>query len=289
MTTDTTEDPTSTAADAAMAVFDRALHLMAPPRHVVAEALAAAAGVYTAAYGAELDRLVAKAQLAGLNIEGRDVAIRFRHAHEVLQGVVDAFDGLFTVHAAAENYVEVDAAASGPAWTEQDTTFTDPARMAAIEADRPVEEWPPYRRYHVIVVKPGGKSPHELRKEYEQRAERAEARIAAALALIEGGMPVGPRNLRTVLTDVECSCSMYNGEPDWDPDCPRHGQAPINPAAMGELLGQAREATHWTMGAWVDVIEQAPGGRTHYDGMLANVIRAVLDRLDEPAVPAAGK
>jgi hypothetical protein len=402
--TDTKDDPIAdAAADAAMAVFDRSLRLMAPPRHVVAEALDAAAGVYAAADEQAVEDLVARAQLAGLNIENGDVAIRFKQAHEVLQGVVAAFDGLFTAHPGASNYLEMDKAVTEPRWVEQETTFTDPAREQAITAGLPPQEWPPHRRYHVIVVKPDGKSPHTLRQEAEARAARAEAqlaavraagvdpsllrwcgwpgcwrsynavtgpvergwqrtnlamvtlcpfhdqlghrpafdwdrdnstlhglcdcgervkmdrtnqdavmgwwthhvqgiapddtlpdgallaerltvaeaRIAAALALVAGGMPAGPRNLRAALTDVECSCGVWDGEPDLDLECPIHGDAHVLPAVMVELLGPAREATMWAMGSWVREIEQAAGERTHYDGLLANVVRAVLDRLDE--------
>lgn len=409
MSTNTDTDPVAeAAADAALAVFDRALELMAPPRHLVAEALEAAAGVYVQAQEVELDRLMAGEQFAGMDVQGHDVQIRLKHSSELLRGIVAAFDTLMA-SSGARNYTENEVTITGrpanqPRWVEQETTYTDPDAI-------------PRRRYHVIVVKPDGKSPHTLRQEAEaradaaeQRADRAEAqlaevraagvdphllrwcgwpgcwrsynavtgpaergwmrtrlaavtlcpthdplghqpafdwnreaqttaavcscgareqlpdgrtsqhaveewwaqhvqalaldvedlpdaralaveigelrgRIAAALALVAGGMPVGPRNLRVaLLDDVECACEIAeDGQFDWDPDCGVHGSAPIETSVMAELLGQAREATMWTMGAWVDVIERAPGERTHYDGLLANVLRAVLDFMDRPA------
>lgn len=140
------------AIDAAMAVFDRSLKLMSPPRHVVEEAIDAAGKVWADDEQAQVDGLVAEAQFAGMEIApDGDVRFRFKQAHDVLIGVCAAFDELCR---------------SAPNYVEQDTTFTHPTDI-------------PQRRYHVIVVKPDGKSPHQLRQDAERRATAAEDALAA--------------------------------------------------------------------------------------------------------------
>lgn len=153
-----------TAVDAALVVFDRALNLMAPPRHVVVEALTAAGEVYDRAADAEVDRVMAETGFAGMNIEDRGVEIRLKHAADIAAGMVDAFDALMETRG-AENYVE---------W---ESTVTDPAREQAIEGGLPPAEWPPLRKYRVIVVKPDGKTPHELRMEAESKVAKLTAEV----------------------------------------------------------------------------------------------------------------
>lgn len=281
MTTDTTTDNMihGAAVDAALAVFNEAPNLPPPPRGLLMQALDAAGAVYARADELELDRIVGEAQLAGMDIQGRDVAIRFRQSQDVLRGIVAAFDTLVAAHGAA-NYVTSEVAVPGPPaadprWVEQTTSFTDPDAI-------------PLRRYHVTVVKPDGKSPHELRQAAEQRAAAAEAKLNAVRALIRGGWPIGPRQLAYALGDLVCSCPGAADGGDWADDfddrCPVHASGWADAEVLTALLGPAREATRWTMGAWAREIRQAPGERTPYDGMLANVLRAVLDVLD----PAPG-
>lgn len=154
-TSDTEEDVRGRALDAAQATFDRALKLVSPPRHTIAEAFDAAVAVYDQAEKVEVDRLMDQTGFAGLEITGNGVQLRLKYAADIAAHMVEAFDTLCEVRGAT-NYVE---------W---ESTITDPAREQAIKAGLPQEEWPPHRRYSVIVVKPGGKTPHQLRQEAEQ-------------------------------------------------------------------------------------------------------------------------
>lgn len=151
------------ALDAAMAVFDRVLHLMAPHRHVVAEALTAAHTVYAEAEDADVERMLAGTEFHSIKFDSAGGEIRYKHARVVAAQMVAAFDELCR-HSAGENYAE---------WEQ---TLTDPALEEAIERGDPQETWPPGRKYRFIVVRPGGKSPHELR----QIAERDRITAAAA-------------------------------------------------------------------------------------------------------------
>jgi hypothetical protein len=83
--------------------------------------------------------------------------------------MVNAFDALIQA-SGAENYVE------------QTFTATDPALEEAIEAGLPSSEWPPLRRYTIIVITPDGMSPHELRKAADARADALAAELAAIRA-----------------------------------------------------------------------------------------------------------
>lgn len=152
--------------DAAQAVFDRHLKLMAPPRHVIAEALAAAAAVVDRHEQAEIDRMMNETQLFGIDADGDGgVQLRLKLATDMAQSMVLAFDTMIQ-QGGCENY------------TETDFTVTDPAQRLAIEQGLPAEQWPPHRQYRFIVVKPGGKSPHDLRREAEQRIDAATRTLA---------------------------------------------------------------------------------------------------------------
>jgi hypothetical protein len=75
---------------------------------------------------------------------------------DLARGMVLAFDEMIRQEG-CENYIE---------W---EWTVTDPATEEAIAAGVPHAEVPPLRKYKVIIVRPGGKTPHELRVEAEQR------------------------------------------------------------------------------------------------------------------------
>lgn len=147
----------SDAVDAAQRVFDRALQLMAPPRHVIEEALDAAGEVYGAADDAEAELLMQQTGFAGMDVTGSGIRTRIKYAAAMLKAIVGAFDE-FT--------------RSAPNYIEQELTFTDPAAEEAIKAGRPTAEWPPRRVYKVYVVKPGRPTPHDLRKQAEAEVER---------------------------------------------------------------------------------------------------------------------
>ena len=158
----TTEDrPDDTAADELFEASLRAawdsipeggLDDMTP--EILARALRAAQAVYADDDERRLQALMDQVGFGGMEI-GHGVKVRIRQATEVAAGMVKAFDALLDAHG-AENYVEM----------EQTVTDPDP------------DNW---RRYRVIIVRPGKPSPHELRQKANQRA----AELAEELAFVE--------------------------------------------------------------------------------------------------------
>ncbi len=147
------------AVDAAMAVFDRSLGLMSPHRHLVAEAIEAAGTVYQAAQQADVDRMMRETGFISMEAaEDGGVQLRLKMAHDIAAAMCEAFDTLIHVRG-AENYVE---------W---EGTVTDPARELAVRAGDP-DPLPQHRQYSFIVVRPGGKTPHQLRQDADARAEQ---------------------------------------------------------------------------------------------------------------------
>jgi hypothetical protein len=69
---------------------------------------------------------------------------------------------------------------------------------------------------------------------------------------------------------------------DFDPDCPRHGTPPATDDELRALLPAARAALGWAVGARTGVYHDDPA-KTDRDGMLVNVIVAVLDEMRTPA------
>lgn len=278
--TDTVDPVASAAADAMMAVFDRALKLFAPHRYLVVEALEAAAAVYEADREAAAQNILDQTGFAGLDIADDGVRMHIVFAHDFAKAVVEAFDDLCTARGAT-NYID---------W---ETTVLDPATRDAIEAG--ADDIPPHRRYRFIVVRPGKKSPHELRVDADVACQeainariQAEAQLAAVIALAErerGGV-LDPRDVLTAAGQrPDCTCP---GGPDgrwktdFDPDCPRHGTTQVTRGELAELLPVARDATRWAKGAWPDLSaprnEQGPVP----DGVLVNVLVNILDHLRTP-------
>lgn len=147
------------ALDAAMAVFDRSMKLMAPHRVFVKEALMAAGQVYQADEAAEVEQMMHETDFISLDVPHGEPRFRLKIASDLASGMVRAFDEL--VHqVGCENYIE---------W---ESTLTDPATEQAIEAGLPDDQIPPLRKYKLIIVRPGGKTPHELRQEADQRLDR---------------------------------------------------------------------------------------------------------------------
>jgi hypothetical protein len=153
------------ALDAAMAVFQRDMHLAAPNRVHVADALAAAGVVYAEADDRAVDRVLEETGLRSMDITDGEVRIRLKHSADLARNFVAAFDELVR-HRPCDNYLE------------QEWTMSDPAREEAAAAGLPVEQWPPKRTYTFIVVRPGGKTPHQLRQEAEARIEAAHEALA---------------------------------------------------------------------------------------------------------------
>ena len=197
---DGTDPVREQAIDAAMAVFERNLRLMAPNRAFVAEALDAAAEVYAAADAAEVDRVLAETGLIGMEPLADGVRIRLKHAADLAAGMVAAFDELIR-QKGCENYVE---------W---DSTVTDPTDL---------------RKYTFIVVKPGGKTPHELRRQAEQERDELRARLAA---LTDGSQRTAAAECTGIAAGwcpVHGTCTCPPGEDGlpWrdlnHPSCPLH-------------------------------------------------------------------
>jgi hypothetical protein len=209
------------AADAMVDVFKRRWGIYAPPGDIVAEALEAASAVYEAAREATVQDTLNKTGFAGMDITDDGVRMNIVYAHDFAKAVVEAFDDLCRVRGAT-NYVE---------W---ESTVLDPATRDALEAG--ADEIPPHRRYRFIVVKPGKKSPHELRVEADARVAALTAELAAVRAA-----GVDPRMLRWC--DWAGCWRSYEalrgpvGDPGWmrhrHPDvllCPTHDQAGHRPS-----------------------------------------------------------
>jgi hypothetical protein len=103
-------------------------------------ALQAAHEVYEAEEGAFVQSQLDQTLLGGLDVTDRGARVRFQMARETAAGIVLAFKDLL---GDAENYVEQEV------------------------VDRETLE-----RYVCIVVRPGRKTPHELRREAEEALER---------------------------------------------------------------------------------------------------------------------
>lgn len=262
MSDDTINDELDTAAlDAACAA------LPGIDRSAVEQALAAAHQVYADAEQAEIDQMMGETMLAGMGPSDRGWQIQYQHSRRIAASIVHAFDA-FMLGQTCENY------------TEQEFTITDPATQQAIDDGLRGDDVPLLRKYTFIVVKPGGKTPHQLRQE-------AERLVANALALTEGAILLDPRAVATALgRPPECTCPAgpIRWADDFDPECPRHGTAPTTSEEIAELLTLARPAVGWAQGAWVPVYHDHPG-KTHHDGLLANALCAVLDGLR----PGAGR
>lgn len=144
------------------------------PESVMAAALDAASRVYAKAEAAEVDRLMADVGFAGMDIHDGAIRMHIKQSAEIAAGMVKAFDALVTAQG-CENYLE------------QDFTVTDPATEQAAEAGLPYDQWPPHRRYKFIIVKPNGRSPHELRRDAEARIAELEEELAIARSAAAGG------------------------------------------------------------------------------------------------------
>lgn len=129
-----------------------------PPDQVEAM-LAAADAVYQQADKDELAAVMATVGFGGIEVDRHGVALRIRHAAKYAAALVEAFDGWLR-EVGADNYIQ------------HESTLTDPARMKAIDDGLPSDQWPPRRQYRLIVVKPEGKTPHELRLEAEAEVDR---------------------------------------------------------------------------------------------------------------------
>ena len=158
------DDARRRAIDAAMKVFERNLKLYAPHRHLVVEALDAASDVMTDFELDEADRQMREAGFAGMDVIGAHATIRLKHATDFARLMVLNFDELIRQRG-CENY------------TETEFTVTDPATEQAAAAGLPPQQWPPHRRYSFIVVKPGGKTPHQLRQEADARVAELEQQL----------------------------------------------------------------------------------------------------------------
>lgn len=129
-----------------------------PPDQVEAM-LAAADAVYQQADKDELAAVMATVGFGGIEVDRHGVALRIRHAAKYAAALVEAFDDWLR-EVGEDNYIQ------------HESTLTDPARMKAIDDGLPSDQWPLRRQYRLIVVKPEGKTPHELRLEAEAEVDR---------------------------------------------------------------------------------------------------------------------
>lgn len=135
----------------------------------MAEAAMQASGkVYVAAEEAEAERLVAETGLAGMEIEDGAAALKLVLAHEFAVKMTMAFQTILDANPGATNYVEQEFFPRGS---------RDP--------------------YVFVVCKPGGKTPHQLRREAEAQRDR----LADDLDRVAGADTELDR-LRTALTEL---------------------------------------------------------------------------------------
>lgn len=146
--------------------------LPAVDRAQLAVALSVAGRVYERAEETRVDTIMEQTGFAGMDVTDDGVRLRLVHAADLAASMVSAFDAMLQV-APADNYRE---------W---ESTVTDPATKAAVDAGLPSDQWPPHRRYTFIVVKPGGKTPHQLRREAEADRDRLEGLLEAAEAELD--------------------------------------------------------------------------------------------------------
>lgn len=106
-------------------------------------ALRAGSEVYAAAEQADADRLLAETGLAGIDIDDGAARVKLVLAHEMAVRMATAFDAILDAHPSAANYVEQEFFPRGT---------RDP--------------------YIFVVCKPGGKTPHQLRREAEAERDR---------------------------------------------------------------------------------------------------------------------
>jgi hypothetical protein len=85
-----------------------------------------------------------------------------------------------------------------------------------------------------------------------------------------------------VVTTATCTCPGGPGGwlDDFDPDCPEHGTPEPTDAEVAALLPVARAASRWAVGARHHL--EAAGDEGRDDGMLINIITAVLRELRTP-------
>jgi hypothetical protein len=157
--TDQTDPLRERAIDAATAVFDRALNLMAPNRVFIAEALAAATAVYDADHDQAVQDMMDRSQLAGMTVgpEGATVtAIAAREQAIMFAGMAAQFLG---ENPDAENYVE--------------------QTMHVWDADHT-------NRYTVVFefVRPGKPTPHELRRAAESQRDRLHTALGQTISAL---------------------------------------------------------------------------------------------------------
>ena len=82
---------------------------------------------------------------------------------------------------------------------------------------------------------------------------------------------------------MTCTCpgGFAGWRRDFDPDCPVHGTPEPTDEEIAALLPVARQASRWEVGARHHL--EAPGDEGRNDGMLINIIVAVLRELRTPA------
>lgn len=111
--------------------------------------LAAEDQAFADAEQARVDQLIAETGLAGIDIQDGAARVRLVLANELAAKMTAAFKTILEAHPGAQNYVE-----------------------------QVVEERNGGGRYVFIVCKPGGKTPHQLRREAETERDALRAELA---------------------------------------------------------------------------------------------------------------
>lgn len=134
------------------------------------------------------------------------------------------------------------------------------------------------KTYELYVCAPGGATPQKELRE-------ARMNIGAALELTcKGEYPlIAPGLLRAALGQPgECSCpGGAQWETDFDPECEQHGTPMVSDRDIALLLPAARKGASWAQGQHASLYAGDPD-QTPDDGLLVNVLHALLDHLREP-------
>lgn len=138
------------------------------------------------------------------------------------------------------------------------------------------EEGKPFK---LIVVAGGGKTPFD-----ELREIRTD--LGAVLELTNGEYPlIAPSLIRMAAGHSE-DCTCPGGEDNWhsdfDPECRQHATPPVTDRDVRYFLPAARAATTWEQGNHAALYARDKDA-TSYDGLLVNVIHAILNHVREPS------
>lgn len=101
--------------------------------------------------------------------------------------------------------------------------------------------------------------------------------VACLVSLARRSVLLDPRVVLAVTgAGPDCVCPSAD---DFDPDCPLCAPGHITEQEMRQLFALARPAFSWEVGAWCNVYADDPDGDRLHDGLVANVLSAVVSGL----------